>query len=65
MLAIPPEVTGEHILGTVFWINDQRLGAIWLNRRQNFGVFVSYDGPTFAMNEVNIDHKSSYNVSAN
>lgn len=56
MLAVPPEVTIDYILGTVFWITDQKLGAIWLNRRQNLGVFVSYDATSFLMSEVTIDH---------
>ncbi|KAG5675085.1 hypothetical protein PVAND_005017 [Polypedilum vanderplanki] len=41
-LNYPEKVTTDHILGTVFWITDTKLGAIWLNRRQNYGVFVSY-----------------------
>jgi dipeptidyl-peptidase-4 len=41
-LNYPPSVSNDHILGTVFWISDTKLGAIWLNRRQNFGVFVAY-----------------------
>jgi hypothetical protein len=45
-------VSNDHILGTAFWVNDQTLGAIWLNRRQNRGVFVTYDASTFAMSEV-------------
>lgn len=47
-------VTNDHILGSVFWINDASLGAIWLNRRQNRGVFVAYDATTFVMSEVNM-----------
>lgn len=46
------KVTEDHILGTVFWINDETVGAIWMNRRQNRGVFVAYDTTTFAMTEV-------------
>lgn len=42
-LGTPTEiVTDDHILGTVFWISDKKVGAIWLNRRQNKGVIVSY-----------------------
>ena len=53
-LTVPlDKVTGDHIIGTVFWINDQSLGAIWLNRRQNRAVFVQYDTTTFEMDEVN------------
>lgn len=52
VLEIPAKVTGEHILGTVFWIDDQTLGAIWLNRRQNFGLFVAYDVNTEQMTEL-------------
>lgn len=52
-LSVPTDkVTADHILGTVFWINDQTLGAIWMNRRQNRGVFVSYDATTFERTEV-------------
>lgn len=47
-------VTDDHILGTVFWINEETLGAIWMNRRQNQAIFVSYDTTTKAMNEVKI-----------
>lgn len=36
------KVTADHILGTVFWISNRKFGAIWLNRRQNEGVIVSY-----------------------
>lgn len=36
------KVGADHILGTVFWISDTKAGAIWLNRRQNYGVIVSY-----------------------
>jgi hypothetical protein len=36
------KVGSDHILGTVFWISNQKFGAIWLNRRQNEGVIVSY-----------------------
>lgn len=28
-------VSPDHILGTVFWYNNDDVGAIWLNRRQN------------------------------
>lgn len=35
----------DHILGTVFWITDTKLGAIWTNRRQNHGIFVTYTPP--------------------
>lgn len=45
-------VTADHILGSVFWINEETLGAIWLNRRQDRGVFVSYDATTLVMTEV-------------
>lgn len=52
-VAVPlDKVNEDHILGTVFWINDATVGAIWMNRRQNRGVFVAYDTTTFAMNEV-------------
>lgn len=40
------KVSSDHILGTVFWIDDENLGAIWLNRRQDRAVFVSYDTST-------------------
>lgn len=39
-------VSADHILGSVFWINDEQLGAIWLNRRQDQAVLVSYDAAT-------------------
>lgn len=39
-------VSSDHILGTVFWINDEQVGAIWLNRRQDQAVLVSYDTTT-------------------
>ena len=45
-------VTEDHILGTVFWVNDLTLGAIWMNRRQNKGVFVTYDASSLAMTKV-------------
>lgn len=32
----------DHILGSVFWVTDTKLGAIWTNRRQNQGIFVTY-----------------------
>lgn len=52
-LTVPTDkVTEDHILGIVFWIDNESLGAIWLNRRQNLGVFVSYDTTSFAMTEV-------------
>jgi hypothetical protein len=52
-LEVPLDVvSNDHILGTVFWVNDQALGAIWLNRRQNRGVFVTYDASSFAMSKV-------------
>lgn len=35
----------DHILGTVFWITDTKLGVIWTNRRQNHGILVSYSPP--------------------
>lgn len=35
----------DHVLGTVFWISDTKLGAIWTNRRQNQGIFVTYSPP--------------------
>lgn len=41
-LVTPTKVGVDHILGTVFWISDSKLGAIWLNRRQNCGEIVSY-----------------------
>mgnify|MGYP002655394567 CR=1 FL=1 len=54
-LSVPlDKVTSDHILGTVFWVNDSTLGAIWLNRRQNAAVFVTYDTTTFAMTEVTL-----------
>lgn len=60
-LQTPTEiVTDDHILGTVFWINEETLGAIWLNRRQNRAVFVSYDTLTRAMNEVKKIHLISH-----
>jgi dipeptidyl-peptidase-4 len=40
------EFGNDHILGTVFWITDTKLGAIWTNRRQNRGVFVTYTPPS-------------------
>lgn len=49
-LQVPIDVvSNDHILGTVFWVNDQTVGAIWLNRRQNKGVFVTYDAPSYTM----------------
>ncbi|XP_070499034.1 venom dipeptidyl peptidase 4 [Chironomus tepperi] len=36
------KVSDDHILGTVFWISNRKLGAIWMNRRQNKGVITSY-----------------------
>lgn len=54
ILSVPTNVTSEYVLGIVFWISDQSLGAIWLNRRQNYGVFVAYDSTTFVMREVRI-----------
>lgn len=54
-LEVPTEKVGEdHILGTVFWINDMTLGAIWMNRRQNTAVFVSYNAADFLINEVSV-----------
>lgn len=41
-LPFPTEVTQDHVLGIVFWISSTKLGAIWLNRRQNKGVFAVY-----------------------
>ena len=41
-LVTPNEVGADHILGTVFWISDTKSGAIWLNRRQNYSIIVSY-----------------------
>jgi Dipeptidyl peptidase IV (DPP IV) N-terminal region len=65
ILPVPLDiVTDEHILGTVFWINDQSLGAIWMNRRQNRGVFVAYDATTLAMSQVNMV-KSSFTLTEN
>lgn len=37
----PESVTNDHILGAVTWINDDQVGAFWLNRRQNFASFQS------------------------
>ncbi|CRK90577.1 CLUMA_CG004279, isoform A [Clunio marinus] len=45
-------VTNEYVLGRVFWINDETLGAIWMNRRQNRGVLVTYDATTTVMSEI-------------
>jgi dipeptidyl-peptidase-4 len=33
----------DHVLGIVFWISNTRVGAIWLNRRQNKGIFAAYN----------------------
>lgn len=35
----------DHILGSVFWMTNTKLGVIWTNRRQNHGIFVSYSPP--------------------
>lgn len=32
-------VTNDHILNSVNWINDDMVGAFWLNRRQNRGSY--------------------------
>lgn len=35
----------DHILGSVFWMTNTKLGVIWTHRRQNHGTFVSYSPP--------------------
>lgn len=35
----------DHILGTVFWMSNTKLGVIWTNRRQNRAILVSYSPP--------------------
>lgn len=50
------DVGSDHILGSVFWINERDLGAIWMNRRQNHGVFVAYDTVTNIRREVRNDN---------
>lgn len=36
------EYGNDHILGSVFWISNTKLGVIWTNRRQNHATIVSY-----------------------
>lgn len=43
LIPAPQNVTDDHILGAVTWINNDRIGAFWLNRRQNFASFQSCD----------------------
>lgn len=33
-------VSEDHILGTVKWVSEDELAALWLNRRQNLSVLV-------------------------
>ncbi|CAO1395349.1 unnamed protein product [Diamesa tonsa] len=46
------KVSQDHILGAVNWIDDNHLGAIWMNRRQNYGTFLSYDVATMDYKEL-------------
>lgn len=53
VLPVPIDIVGEdHVLGSVFWINAQTMGTIWMNRRQNVGVIVTYDTTSHEMREV-------------
>jgi Dipeptidyl peptidase IV (DPP IV) N-terminal region len=52
-LQIPTSDFGaDHLLGDVFWVSDAKLGAIWLNRRQNRAIFVTYSPPQSAYTKV-------------
>jgi hypothetical protein len=54
-LSIPEDVvSSDFVLGSVFWINDEELGAIIMNRRQNKGVFVAYNAVTFQQKEASL-----------
>lgn len=46
------KVTGDHVLQSVQWINNNQLGALWLNRRQNVGVFQLCESTTNVCAEV-------------
>ena len=46
------KVSQDHILGAVNWIDNNHLGAIWMNRRQNYGTFMSYDVTTMDSTEL-------------
>lgn len=48
----PTKILQEHLIGSIFWIDNQKFGAIWMNRRQNYGIFVSYDVETYEMEEI-------------
>jgi dipeptidyl-peptidase 4 len=55
----PTIVTDEHVLGTVFWIDNNRVGVYWMNRRQNFASIQSCNFGTTLCEEV---RKGIYNL---